>query len=145
MPDAKPAVDTATILIVDDDAAVCWALEQVLKAQGYVVAIAADAAVARRLVRRQRPDDKILFTSEAIDDHSIFALVVADEHHAQVAARIIVGGEIEHLRGHHQSNVATVERKEMTSFQHSHFTVRQPQQAIDAVVRKGIGFVTYRH
>ncbi|HEX3135094.1 MAG TPA: sigma-54 dependent transcriptional regulator [Planctomycetota bacterium] len=56
MPDAKPAVDTATILIVDDDAAVCWALEQVLKTQGYQVAIAADAAAARRLVRRQRPD-----------------------------------------------------------------------------------------
>jgi two-component system, NtrC family, nitrogen regulation response regulator GlnG len=56
MPDAKPAVDTATILIVDDDAAVCWALEQVLKAQGYRVVIAADAAAARRLVRRQRPD-----------------------------------------------------------------------------------------
>jgi len=56
MPDAKSVVDTATILIVDDDAAVCWALEQVLKAQGYVVVVAADAAVARRLMRRQRPD-----------------------------------------------------------------------------------------
>jgi two-component system, NtrC family, nitrogen regulation response regulator GlnG len=60
MPDAKadpqPAADSAIILVVDDDAAVCWALEQVLKAQGYRVVIAADAAVARRLLRRQRPD-----------------------------------------------------------------------------------------
>ncbi len=46
----------ATILIVDDDAAVCWALEQVLKTQGYTVVVAADAAIARRHVRRHQPD-----------------------------------------------------------------------------------------
>jgi len=56
MPDAKPAADSAIILIVDDDAAVCWALEQALKSHGYIVAVAADAAAARRMVRRQRPD-----------------------------------------------------------------------------------------
>jgi two-component system nitrogen regulation response regulator GlnG len=56
MPDAKPAADAASILVVDDDAAVCWALEQVLKTQGYAVQVAADAAVARRLLKRQRPD-----------------------------------------------------------------------------------------
>jgi len=48
--------DPARVLIVDDDAAVCWALEQVLTRSGYQVQIAADAAAARRAVRRSRPD-----------------------------------------------------------------------------------------
>ncbi len=68
MSDAKPsthptsgtapstAPGTATILIVDDDAAVCWALEQVLIGEGYGVCVAADAAAARRAIRRRRPD-----------------------------------------------------------------------------------------
>ncbi len=56
MAEPSPAAEAAAILIVDDDAAVCWALEQVLRSQGYRVAIAADAAAARRMVRRARPD-----------------------------------------------------------------------------------------
>ncbi|MDA3962463.1 MAG: sigma-54 dependent transcriptional regulator, partial [Planctomycetota bacterium] len=44
------------VLIVDDDAAVCWALEQALLGEGYVVRIAADAAAARRQIKKQRPD-----------------------------------------------------------------------------------------
>ena len=44
------------ILVVDDDAAVCWALEQALTGAGYGVAVAADAAVARRSVKRRLPD-----------------------------------------------------------------------------------------
>ncbi|MBA3936343.1 MAG: sigma-54-dependent Fis family transcriptional regulator [Planctomycetes bacterium] len=56
MAEPSPAAEAAAILIVDDDAAVCWALEQVLRSQGYRVTIAADAAAARRLVRRARPD-----------------------------------------------------------------------------------------
>lgn len=44
------------ILIVDDDAAVAWALGQALEAEGYVVTVAADAAAARRQIARQRPD-----------------------------------------------------------------------------------------
>ncbi|HEX3135398.1 MAG TPA: sigma 54-interacting transcriptional regulator, partial [Planctomycetota bacterium] len=43
------------VLIVDDDAAVCWALRQVLTQDGFSVAVAADAATARRLARRHRP------------------------------------------------------------------------------------------
>ena len=65
MSDAKPsthaalgatsgaASDAAIILIVDDDAAVCWALEQVLVGEGYGVCVAADAAAARRAIRRR--------------------------------------------------------------------------------------------
>src|SRR3954469_6768130 len=53
---ARPDAGTASILIVDDDAAVCWALEQVLTGQGYAVTVAADAAAGRRAIRRQRPD-----------------------------------------------------------------------------------------
>lgn len=43
------------VLIVDDDAAVCWALRQALTQDGFSVAVAADAATARRLARRHRP------------------------------------------------------------------------------------------
>jgi two-component system nitrogen regulation response regulator GlnG len=48
--------DTAAILVVDDDAAVCWALEQALTGGGYRVVVAADAAAGRRAARRHRPD-----------------------------------------------------------------------------------------
>ncbi len=48
--------DSAAILVVDDDAAVCWALEQALIGNGYRVVIAADAAAGRRAARRHRPD-----------------------------------------------------------------------------------------
>lgn len=48
--------DQALILVVEDDAAVCWALEQVLRSQGYQVVVAPDAASARRTARRKRPD-----------------------------------------------------------------------------------------
>ena len=44
------------IMVVDDDAAVCWALEQALIANGFRVQVAADAAAARRGIRRHRPD-----------------------------------------------------------------------------------------
>jgi len=44
------------IMVVDDDAAVCWALEQALLANGFRVQVAADAAAARRGIRRHRPD-----------------------------------------------------------------------------------------
>ncbi len=44
------------VLVVDDDAAVCWALEQALIAGGYRVQVASDAAAARRAVRRTLPD-----------------------------------------------------------------------------------------
>jgi len=46
--------DPARVLIVDDDAAGCWALEQVLTRSGYQVQIAADAAAARRSRSRVR-------------------------------------------------------------------------------------------
>ncbi len=44
------------VLVVDDDAAVCWALEQALISGGYRVRTAADAAAARRAIKRERPD-----------------------------------------------------------------------------------------
>ena len=46
----------ARILVVDDDAAVGWALEQALQAAGYSVVLAADGASALRHLRRQEPD-----------------------------------------------------------------------------------------
>ncbi len=44
---------TVRILVVDDDAAVGWALQQVLQGAGYQVLLAADAAAAQRLLKRQ--------------------------------------------------------------------------------------------
>ncbi len=44
------------VLVVDDDASVCWALEQAVKAEGYAATVAADAAAARRALARSRPD-----------------------------------------------------------------------------------------
>ncbi|TVR11259.1 MAG: sigma-54-dependent Fis family transcriptional regulator [Planctomycetota bacterium] len=48
--------DAARILIVDDDAAVAWSLEQALQGEGYHVTVAADAAAAKRRLRRFDPD-----------------------------------------------------------------------------------------
>jgi two-component system nitrogen regulation response regulator GlnG len=50
------ADDSSLILVVDDDAAVCWALEQALTAHGWRVHVSADAAAARRAIRRHHPD-----------------------------------------------------------------------------------------
>ena len=44
------------ILVIDDDAAVCWALEHTLIAAGYRCQTAADARSARRRVQQQVPD-----------------------------------------------------------------------------------------
>ena len=43
------------ILIVDDDAAVCWALRQAFTQDGFAVAVAADMNKAKILAHRQRP------------------------------------------------------------------------------------------
>jgi two-component system nitrogen regulation response regulator GlnG len=48
--------DAPLILVVDDDAAVCWTVERLLAGAGWRTAAAADAAAARRQIRRQRPD-----------------------------------------------------------------------------------------
>ncbi len=48
--------DQARVVIVDDDAAVCWALRQVLEQAGYAVTVTADAAAGRKAVKRVAPD-----------------------------------------------------------------------------------------
>ena len=48
--------DRFRILVVDDDAAVGWALEQVLRASSYEVVLVADAAAAQRSLKRQAVD-----------------------------------------------------------------------------------------
>lgn len=47
---------TATILVVEDDAAVAWSVEQALRGAGWQVVVAADAAAARRHLKRLQPD-----------------------------------------------------------------------------------------
>src|SRR3954469_198704 len=48
------------VLIVDDEEAVCWALQRALSRQGHRAAVAATAEEAFGLVARQRPDAIIL-------------------------------------------------------------------------------------
>lgn len=55
MPDL-PAAAEPTLLIVDDDAGVCWALERLLATRGYRTAIASSAGAAMRICQRQRVD-----------------------------------------------------------------------------------------
>lgn len=48
--------DAPRVLVVDDDAAVCWAIEQALAGEGYEVKVVAEAGAARRSIARHRPD-----------------------------------------------------------------------------------------
>ena len=48
--------DAALVLVVDDDASVCWALEQAIKSEGHGVKVVADAESALRSIQRERPD-----------------------------------------------------------------------------------------
>src|SRR5260370_24910413 len=48
------------ILIIDDEEAVCWALERALTREGHQVAVTASAEEALELAARQRPDAIIL-------------------------------------------------------------------------------------
>ena len=48
--------DQALVLIVDDDAAVSFALQQGVEAAGYLVQVAADAKAAKRKIKKERPD-----------------------------------------------------------------------------------------
>jgi two-component system, NtrC family, nitrogen regulation response regulator GlnG len=53
-------VDRKHVLIVDDEEAVCWALERALTREGYSVSVAASAEQAFALLARRRPDAVIL-------------------------------------------------------------------------------------
>ena len=48
------------ILVVDDEEAVCWALQRALAAEGHKVAVAASAEEAFEKARKQRPDAVVL-------------------------------------------------------------------------------------
>lgn len=61
----RPSLDfrglfVSHILIVDDEEAVCWALERALTREGHRVTVAASAEEAFTLVQRQRPDVVVL-------------------------------------------------------------------------------------
>lgn len=55
-PAASPARAEVNLLIVDDDAGVCWALERMLRTHGFRVVVASSAAAALRVCQRQRVD-----------------------------------------------------------------------------------------
>src|SRR6202167_2961871 len=48
------------ILIVDDEEAVCWVLEQALTKEGHKVAVSASAEQAFVLAKKQKPDAIVL-------------------------------------------------------------------------------------
>lgn len=48
------------ILVVDDEEAVCWALERALKGEGHSVSVAASAEDALAVAKRKRPDAVVL-------------------------------------------------------------------------------------
>jgi two-component system nitrogen regulation response regulator GlnG len=48
------------ILIVDDEEAVCWALQRALQREGHAVSVAASSEHGMALLKRQRPDAMIL-------------------------------------------------------------------------------------
>src|SRR4051812_17523326 len=48
------------VLLIDDEEAVCWALERALKREGHGVAVAPSAERGLELARRQRPDAIVL-------------------------------------------------------------------------------------
>lgn len=48
------------ILVVDDEEAVCWALERALKGEGHSVSVAASAEDALDVARKKRPDAVVL-------------------------------------------------------------------------------------
>ena len=48
------------ILVVDDEEAVCWALERALKKEGHTVSVAASAEDALEVAKKRRPDAVVL-------------------------------------------------------------------------------------
>ena len=77
--------DRGLVMVVDDDAAVCWALEQALAGEGYKVKVVADAAAARRSIRRGRPD--VVITDIRMPGESgldLLATLTADYTHLPV-------------------------------------------------------------
>src|SRR5262245_40436788 len=56
----KPLRMPPSILIVDDEQAVCWALERAFSRAGYRVAVAPSAEAAFDLARRDPPDAVVL-------------------------------------------------------------------------------------
>ena len=67
--------------------------------------------------RIERPNHQVLLALEAVHDQAVFAVMVADEHHAQVRAARLSAGLIEDLLSHHEADIATVDRKILAAFQ----------------------------
>ncbi len=97
------------ILIVDDEEAVCWALERALAREGHSVAVAASAEQALALLARRRPDAVILDVRlpgmdglaalgrirEMADDVPV--IVVTAHGNLPTAVRAVEGGAFDYL------------------------------------------------
>jgi two-component system nitrogen regulation response regulator GlnG len=97
------------ILIVDDEEAVCWALERALKREGYQVATAPSAEAAFTAAQKQRPDTVILDVRlPGLDGLSALAdmqrltedapiIVVTAHGNLDTAVRAVEGGAFDYL------------------------------------------------
>ncbi|MFW5829068.1 MAG: sigma-54-dependent transcriptional regulator [Planctomycetota bacterium] len=101
--------DRPLVLVVDDDAAVCWALEQALGGVGYRVHVSADAAAARRAIKRHRPDvvltdvrmpgeSGLELLSAVHKEHPLLPVVVMTAHGTmEVAVEAVQQGAFDYL------------------------------------------------
>ena len=97
------------ILLVDDDAAVAWALEHTLVGAGFRCAVAADARAARRHVQRDLPDlvitDVRMPGESGLDllawihgQHPDLPVIVSTAHGTlEVAMEAVARGAVDHL------------------------------------------------
>jgi two-component system nitrogen regulation response regulator GlnG len=102
-------VDQKRILIVDDEEAVCWALQRALSKEGHRVAVAPSAEEAFTLVQKETPDTIILDVRlpgldglSALADlrrltHDAPIIVVTAHGNLSTAVRAVEGGAFDYL------------------------------------------------
>src|SRR6516164_2559763 len=97
------------LLIVDDEEAVCWALERALSREGYRVAVAPSAEAAFTAAQKEQPDAVILDVRlPGLDGLSALAelrrltddapiIVVTAHGNLDTAVRAVEGGAFDYL------------------------------------------------
>src|SRR5262245_45406341 len=132
------------ILIVDDEEAVCWALQRALTREGHHVAVAPSAEEAFVLAQRQRPDVIVLDVRlPGLDGLSALARLRQLSHDAPVivvtafgnlstAVRAVEGGAFDYLAKPFDLDQAleTVARALQRREMHNHARPPEPAEPI---------------